>query len=74
MIDISKPVAVRFPDAGTTSVPPLKLESDEVQQDTNPVVLWQVRMRNIYCLFPFLLSEIHHQIPSRFTQLEDSSL
>ncbi|CAI9296193.1 unnamed protein product [Lactuca saligna] len=40
--EVSKPVVVRFPDARTTTVPPLKVEAEELEQDTNPVVLWQV--------------------------------
>ncbi|XP_023762673.1 uncharacterized protein LOC111911121 [Lactuca sativa] len=40
--EASKPVVVRFPDARTTTVPPLKVEAEELEQDTNPVVLWQV--------------------------------
>ncbi|KAI3517171.1 hypothetical protein L1887_16381 [Cichorium endivia] len=42
VVEVSKPVVVRFPDARTATVPPLKLEADEMEQDTNPVVLWQV--------------------------------
>ncbi|KVI05087.1 hypothetical protein Ccrd_016608 [Cynara cardunculus var. scolymus] len=37
----SKLVTVRFPEARTTTVAPLKLEPEEVEQGTKPVVLWQ---------------------------------
>ncbi|KAJ0764078.1 hypothetical protein HanPI659440_Chr08g0288111 [Helianthus annuus] len=39
----SKPVTVRFSDARPATVAPLKLEAEEVEKDTNPVFLWQVR-------------------------------
>ncbi|XP_071732985.1 uncharacterized protein [Rutidosis leptorrhynchoides] len=38
----TKPVSVRFPVAPTTDGGPLKLESEEMEKDTNPAVLWQV--------------------------------
>lgn len=39
----SKPNVVRFPlTQPEVKVPPLKLESDEAEKDTNPIVLWQV--------------------------------
>ncbi|XP_059628404.1 uncharacterized protein LOC132271136 [Cornus florida] len=37
----SKRVAVKFPDT-RPEIPPLKLEAEEGEQNTNPVVLWQV--------------------------------
>lgn len=40
-VEESKPATVRFPDT-RPAVAPLKLEAEELEQDTNPVVLWQV--------------------------------
>ncbi|KAA8539212.1 hypothetical protein F0562_025904 [Nyssa sinensis] len=37
----TKQVIVKFPDT-PPAVPPLKLEAEESEQETNPVVLWQV--------------------------------
>jgi len=37
----SKPEVVRFP-VQKPDVPPLKVENEEAEKDTNPIVLWQV--------------------------------
>ncbi|KAI3748542.1 hypothetical protein L6452_11681 [Arctium lappa] len=42
VVEVKKSVTVTYPDARTKTVAPLKLESEEAEQETNPVVLWQV--------------------------------
>ncbi|KAD7479966.1 hypothetical protein R6Q59_008754 [Mikania micrantha] len=42
VVEVSKSVSVTYPDGRKNTVPPLKLESEEAEQETNPVVLWQV--------------------------------
>ncbi|KMT13133.1 hypothetical protein BVRB_4g086750 [Beta vulgaris subsp. vulgaris] len=36
------PDVVRFPVTQKSEVPPLKVENEDAQEDTNPIVLWQV--------------------------------
>ncbi|XP_076957314.1 uncharacterized protein LOC143632772 [Bidens hawaiensis] len=40
--EVTKSTTVTFPDGNKKSVTPLKLESEGAEQETNPVVLWQV--------------------------------
>ncbi|KAJ9540217.1 hypothetical protein OSB04_026723 [Centaurea solstitialis] len=43
VVEVKKSVTVTYPDAARNkAVAPLKLESEEAEQETNPVVLWQV--------------------------------
>ncbi|KAI8539709.1 hypothetical protein RHMOL_Rhmol09G0204300 [Rhododendron molle] len=37
-----KPVVVKVPNPKTTDLPSLKLEGEECDRNTNPIVLWQV--------------------------------
>ncbi|KAL9995256.1 hypothetical protein Hdeb2414_s0023g00637051 [Helianthus debilis subsp. tardiflorus] len=42
VVEVSKTATVAFPDGRKKTVEPLKLESEDAERETNPVVLWQV--------------------------------
>ncbi|KAI3793507.1 hypothetical protein L1987_36126 [Smallanthus sonchifolius] len=42
VVEVSKSAKVTYPDGLKKTVPPLKLESEEAEKETNPAVLWQV--------------------------------
>ncbi|KAI7749845.1 hypothetical protein M8C21_027510 [Ambrosia artemisiifolia] len=42
VVEVSKTATVTFPDGRKKTVEPLKLESEDAERETNPVVLWQV--------------------------------
>ncbi|XP_071734620.1 uncharacterized protein [Rutidosis leptorrhynchoides] len=42
VVEVSKTETVTYPNDRTKTVSPLKLESEDAEKKTNPVILWQV--------------------------------
>ncbi|KAI3734653.1 hypothetical protein L6452_14127 [Arctium lappa] len=72
VVEESKPVSVRFPEARTTTVAPLKLEPEEVEQDTKPVVLWQVYAIGGFFILKWVLGRWNERRANKKSSDEDS--
>ncbi|XP_024991298.1 uncharacterized protein LOC112525407 [Cynara cardunculus var. scolymus] len=68
----SKLVTVRFPEARTTTVAPLKLEPEEVEQGTKPVVLWQVYAIGGFFILKWVLGRWKERRAKKKSSDEDS--
>lgn len=42
VVEVKKTTTVTYPDNRSKTAAPLKLESEDAERETNPVVLWQV--------------------------------
>nr|XP_043638197.1 heavy metal-associated isoprenylated plant protein 7-like [Erigeron canadensis] len=70
--EVQKPVAVKFPDNQTTSVAPVKLEPAEIEQDTNPAVLWQVYAIGGFFILKWVLARWKERRVNKKPSIEDS--
>ncbi|KAK9064041.1 hypothetical protein SSX86_017913 [Deinandra increscens subsp. villosa] len=72
VVEESKPVVVRFPDAHPTTVEPLKLQAEEMERDTNPVFLWQVYAIGGFFVLRWVLARWKERRASKKSSDEDS--